>query len=90
MPRLRPWLIPTAAAAVALALFIVGVLTWRMVPGSPQCSPHTLCFEAVPGHRLHPLRAELLWAGSAVFALIAAGASVRQWRRPGTVRPVSG
>jgi len=90
MPRLRPWLIPTAAAAVALALFIAGVVTWRMMPGIPYCPPNSLCYLPLPAHRLHPLRAELLWAASAVFALIAAAESVRQWRRPGAVRPTSG
>ncbi|MEP6642101.1 MAG: hypothetical protein ABJB93_09370 [Gaiellales bacterium] len=90
MARRRPWLIPTAAGAGALALFIAGVLTWRMMPGIPGCSPNTLCPAVVPADRLHPLRAELLWAASAAFALIAVGASLRQWRRPGAARPVSG
>jgi hypothetical protein len=90
MPRRRPWLIPTAAAAVALALFIAGVLTWRMMPGVRPCPPNTLCVLPLGAHRLHPLRAELLWAASAIFALVAAGASLRQWRRPGAARLVSG
>jgi hypothetical protein len=88
MPRRRPWLISTAAAAVALALFIAGVVTWRMMPGLPSCPPNSLCYLPLSTHRLHPLRAELLWAASAIFAVIAAAASARQW--PGTVRPVSG
>jgi hypothetical protein len=74
MPRLRPWLIPTAAAA-AVALFVAGVVTWRMTPGIPHCPPSMLCLEVSRGHRLHPLRAELLWAASAVFALVAVGGS---------------
>jgi hypothetical protein len=81
MPLRPPWLVSTIAAAVALALFIAGLLTWRIMPGIPQCSPKTLCF-MLPAHRLHPLRAELLWVASAIFALIAAGMSLQQWRRP--------
>ncbi len=80
MPRPRPWLIPTAAAVVALALFVAGVVTWRMMPGVRPCPPNSLCFMPLPPHRLHPLRAELLWVASAVFGLIAAGASLRHWR----------
>jgi hypothetical protein len=76
---------------VAVTLLIAGVLTWRMMPGVRPCPPNALCgLTVLPVHRLHPLRAELLWAASAVFALIAVGASARHWRRPGAVRPVSG
>jgi hypothetical protein len=89
MSRLRPWLIPTVAAALALAFFIAGVVTWRMMPDMPSCSPNSLCFELLPSHRLHPLRAELLWAASAVFALIAAGTLLRNWRRPAAAPAVS-
>jgi hypothetical protein len=80
MPRLRPWLIPAVAAAAALALFVAGVVTWRMMPGVRPCPPNSLCFTLLPPHRLHPLRAELFWAASAAFGVIAVGASLRHWR----------
>ncbi len=77
--RLRPWLIPAVAAVVALGLFVAGMVTWRMTPGVRPCPPNSLCLTLLPPHRLHPLRAELLWAASAVFGLIAVGVSLRPW-----------
>ena len=95
MFRRRPWLIPLVASLVAVALFVAGVVAWRMtsmkVIGQP-CPPNMLCAE-LPGayapHRLHPLRAELLWAASAFFALVAVGTVLRLWRRPSGMQPTA-
>lgn len=91
MPTVRPWLIPAVAAAMAVAFFIAGVVVWRMM-SQVQChSVGGLTCVLLPPHRLHPLRAELLWAVSAVFALVAFGTGLWQRGRPGTAQPtVSG
>ena len=88
--------IPVAAMLLALALLVAGVVTWRMFSGLPPHHPsHRVAGPSVvayfyPVHRLHPLRAELLWAASAVFALIAVGAGLRARRRPTAGRPAAG
>jgi hypothetical protein len=78
---------PTVAAIAAVAFFVAGVVLWRMA--SPNLHVTSPYHHAVPSallpHRLHPLRAELLWAASAVLALVAVGTGSRQWRRPQTV-----
>lgn len=96
----RPWLIPVAAAVAAVAPFAAGVVVWRMTglalaPNAVPClADHGCAIYGVRGpgipHRLHPLRAEMLWAASALFAVVAIGTSLRQWRRPGTVQSVTG
>jgi len=83
----RGWLISTIALVVTLALFVAGLVTWRMFSTLPACPPHVICGAPPPPHRLHPFRAELLWGASAVFALVAVGVGLRQWRRPTTGRP---
>ena len=82
----RPWLISTIAFVVAVALFVAGIVTWRMFSTWPHCSGHFSCGAPPPPHRLHPLRAELLWAASAFFALTAVGIGMWQWLRPTTGR----
>ena len=84
----RPRLISTIALVVAVVLFVAGVVMWRLFSTWPHCSGHVYCgAPPPPPHRLHPLRAELLWAGSAFFLLVAIGVGLKQWRRPTTGRP---
>jgi hypothetical protein len=83
--RDRPWLLPVGAAAIAICLFIAGVVVWRMMPPQPSpplCPAHALCgFLPESSHRLHPVRAELLWAASGLFSIIALSSALRSWRR---------
>ena len=89
----RPWLVPVLASLIAVALLVAGVVAWRMMATSfagASCPPQTSCSlapEFRAPHRLHPLRAELLWAASAAFAFLAVGSGLWHWRRPTTVPP---
>ncbi len=48
--------------------------------GTPPCPANHMCFTTVvPDHHLHPLRAELLWAASALFALVAGAGRLRRY-----------
>lgn len=92
----RPWRVPVLASLIAAALLVAGVVTWRMMSTPvllPSCWPNSPC-SLSPSlgspYRLHPLRAELLWSASAVFALLAVGSGFRQWRRPTTGTPAAG
>ena len=88
-----PWLIPVIAVVAAVALFVAGVVVWRMTSTPGPVSPGRRGIFFVyfpPPHRLHPLRAELLWAVSAVFALVAFATGLRQRGRPGRAQTVSG
>jgi hypothetical protein len=93
----RPWLVPAVATLAAVAFFVAGVVAWRMTGVPPEghfkCPPNALCGTSiVPDlpHRLHPLQAELLWAASALLALVGVGTGLRVWRRPSPAQPVSG
>jgi hypothetical protein len=81
----RPWLIPLVAFVASVALFVAGCVAWRVTaaPPLPRCPSGALaCQSATFGRvHLHPLRAELLWAGSVVFVLVAVGTGLRGWRR---------
>jgi hypothetical protein len=79
MTRYRPWLVPAVLLLVALALLAAGVTEWQMKSGGGHCPPHTFCAAITRSHRHHPLRAELLWAGAALLAIIAAETAL--WRR---------
>jgi len=78
--------ISIAALVVAAALFVAGMAAWRMtapVHTPPSCLPpcsNSLAPSFAAPYRLHPLRAELLWAASGAFALVALGFSVSQRR----------
>jgi len=91
----RGWLLLVVAVLVSVALFVAGVVVWRMTATPllvPPCPAHTTCsLEPTPGvsYRVHPLRAEMLWAASAVSASIAVGAGLWRWRRPTLTRPAS-
>jgi hypothetical protein len=91
--RRRPWLIPLTTFVAAITLFVAGIVVWRMLstPLAPKCPTVVLgpCLTSVPPHRLHPLRAEVLWAASAVFALIAAGTGGRARRGPSRAQPTT-
>jgi predicted small integral membrane protein len=78
----RPWLIPAAAALVAVVLCLAGAAAWDMTApvGTPRCPANHICFATVlPDRHLHPLRAELLWAAAALFALVASGSRARRY-----------
>jgi len=78
----RPWLVPLIALVAATGLFIAGVVTWRMMsPDFLSWPTHRSLAPGRPPYRLHPLRAELLWAASGFVALAALGLGVWQWRR---------
>ena len=80
-----------AALVVGVALFIAGVAAWRMtspVHTPPSCLPpcsNSLAPSFAAPYRLHPLRAELLWAASGAFALVALGLALspRRGRKAG-------
>lgn len=77
----RPWLLPAAAALAAVVLFLAGAAAWDMTApaGMPRCPAHSFCFTPVGDHHLHPLRAELLWAASALFAILAGAGRLRRY-----------
>jgi hypothetical protein len=77
--------------AAAVVLFIAGVLTWRMMSslpsnGFPGRGESVIYFRPAQ-HRLHPLRAELLWAASGSCALVAIAAGAQARRRPSGSTP---
>jgi hypothetical protein len=77
-----------AAAIAAAGLLLAGAAAWSMTAGVPACPANHICFMPVTaGHRLHPLRAELLWAASALFALIAV--TVAAGRLRASARPAA-
>jgi hypothetical protein len=56
------------ACAAALCLVVAGIIVWRQMSTQVSCPPHAFCGPLEPAHRLHPLRAELLWAGAGLCA----------------------
>jgi hypothetical protein len=84
------WVIPTIASVAAAALFVAGVIEWRMFSTLPACPADAFCGAPPPVYRLHPLRAELLWAASAVFGLLAGSTRWRARRRPSVAQPAAG
>lgn len=89
----HPWLVPVLASLIAVALLVAGVVTWRMMSTPvllPSCPPNTTCSlgpSLGSPYQLHPLRAELFWAASAVFALLAVGSALWRGRQPTTAPP---
>ena len=79
----RVWLVPALIGAAAVACLIAGIVTWQMTSSGAHCPPQVAC--VVKPHRHHPLRAELLWAVSALLAIIAAEVALWQ-RRQGAYR----
>jgi hypothetical protein len=79
MTRSRRWLVPGVLLLLALVLLAVGVVEWRMKSVAGRCPAGVRC--VLRSHRHHPLRAELLWAGAALVAIIAAEAALWQRRR---------
>lgn len=80
--RYRPWLVPGILALAAVGLAIAGVVTWQMKSTRGHCPPHVFCGALARPHRHHPLRAELMWAGAALLAIVAAEAALMQRRLP--------
>jgi hypothetical protein len=71
---LDPTLVVLAVAlTTAIVTLIAGVVAWDMRFAIPTCPPKTICYLAPPsdGH-LHPLRAEILWAASALGLTVSA------------------
>jgi hypothetical protein len=88
----RAWLVPVATAVAAVALLVAGAVVWRMTstpgPAPPGSRGITFVYLAPP-HRLHPLRAELLWAASALLALVGIRTTLRQRFEPDTAQAVN-
>jgi hypothetical protein len=70
-------LLLTSWLTVAVALAVVGVVTWL------QWSPVS---GIVPGHRSHPLLAVVFWVASAAVAVAAVAVAVWCRSRPGAAR----
>ena len=90
----RRRLLIAVLAFTSLALAVAGLVVWREMSPSiaaltARCaSRHTLgCGLAFPPpYRLHPLRAELLWAAAAVTGLVAVALTLLPYlRRAGAV-----
>jgi hypothetical protein len=81
MTRSRRWLVPGVLLLVALVLLAVGVAEWLMRSVAGHCPAGETCAALRRPHRHHPLRAELLWAGAALVAIIAAEVALWQRRR---------
>jgi hypothetical protein len=79
MSRSRRWLVPGVLLVLALVLLAAGVHEWQLKSIAGQCPPNARC--VFRPHRHHPLRAELLWAGAALVAIIAAEVALLQRRR---------
>jgi hypothetical protein len=83
------------ASLIAVALLVAGLVTWRMTSTPvtlPSCWPNTTCSlgpSLGSPYQLHPFRAELLWAASAVFALLAVGSAFWHRRRQTTAPPAT-
>lgn len=59
-----------AAFAAAACLLVAGTVVWRQMSSPPACPSDVLCLLAGPAHRLHPLRAELLWAAGGLCVAV--------------------
>jgi hypothetical protein len=82
----RGWVVSGAAMFIALCLFVGGVVAWRMtsIPVQGVCPPRVVCVPMVmQGHRIHPLRAEILWALSGIFVMVAFISAARPLTRWG-------
>jgi hypothetical protein len=86
----RRRLVVALLALTSLALAAAGLVVWREMSPSiaelaARCSSRGElgCGIAFPPpYRLHPLRAELLWAAAGVTGVLAVGQTVRLSRRP--------
>ncbi len=77
----RRHLLAAALAFTSLALAIAGLVVWREMspPFADFPDGHRLLVAFPPPYRLHPLRAELLWAAASVTGLIAVGLTLRPY-----------
>lgn len=67
---LRRWIVSCAAFAAAACLLVAGTIVWRQMSPQSSCSANAFCALAGPAYRLHPLRAELLWAAGGLCAVV--------------------
>jgi hypothetical protein len=76
-------LVASVAFAAAACLLVAGTVVWRLMSSPPPCPANAMCVLAEPAYRLHPLRAELLWAagGLCVAAGIWASLTTLRGRR---------
>jgi hypothetical protein len=82
MTRPRRWLVPGVLLLLAIVLLVVGVVEWQMKSTGGHCPTGAVsCTRLIRPHRHHPLRAELLWAGAVLVAIIAAEVALLQRRR---------
>ncbi len=77
----RQWIVPCVSFAAAACFLVVGFVVWRQMPTLP-CPPNAVCTFTFPPHRLHPLRAEFLWAAGGLCAMLGVVTSPRLIGRP--------
>lgn len=82
----RGRVIATLLILGGVAFVIGGVIEWRMVSSPPACPPGLVCFSH--SRRMHPLRAEVLWAAGGLSICAAAAIRWGHWRarRPNSSR----
>lgn len=80
----RPRVVAGLAFVTAIVLFVAGLVVWRQMStlAGPPVMSGALYFRLPEPYRLHPLRAEILWAASAAFAVIGVWVSMPTARRP--------
>jgi hypothetical protein len=64
-----------------VALLLVGLVVWREMSSTPVCPSGAFCPTYEAAHRLHPVRAEALWALGGL-CLVAAAC----WAASGSLR----
>jgi hypothetical protein len=68
------------AFAAAACLLVAGTVVWRQMSSWPPCPSNAFCAPVVPAYRLHPLRAELLWAAGGLCVAVGIWASLTTLR----------
>jgi drug/metabolite transporter (DMT)-like permease len=93
---LRRRIAPVVLIIVGVALIAAGFGMWREMSPRFNC-PNLYCaVQSQAPHRLHPLRAEMLWLAGALSIVLGATWTARQMRPPstpstlGSGTPVSG
>jgi hypothetical protein len=70
--------------ALGVGLILAGVVVWRQMSALPYCPPGVPCPLMPlmpPPHRLHPVRAEALWAAGVLCLGVGAYWAARVSRR---------
>jgi hypothetical protein len=65
------WMVPVASAGLALCLLAAGAIIWQSTSTETFCPGPTCATHASIRHQIHPMRAEGLWALSAIFGVVA-------------------